>query len=414
MVLHIISYSKLRKESRPLAMGLVVVGAALGMYLNFYFGNIGWNNFLMFCALLLLPNWRNVFNMKLPSANRTLINITLFQFFCLGYAVIGKELDSGGMIYILFTIFLIYGIMTHNKGDMSVPRVVLYAWLFGWICVAFCSICLATGDFFIEDLRTHDGSGYQSVLVDLTMSGNLYIFIVCSLYYIDDDSQRKYYAIFGIVLALILIIVLGKRTPLLVSLAVIGFYYLKFHPISRKVSKSTLGFVLFILLLIVVLIQIPGFFDKVLQIWDRTIGGILDMIHGTSSTGMAAVERYRLRQWALQYIDNDFTLLNYIFGAGYMTMWLDAPLLQAYLDMGIIGFSYYLYYVIIKPLIISFTRIASDHLVFWGCALNYYNIFSAMNSGTPYGHVRWVPFILLVLAIMFEKTIGKKKTIVTI
>ena len=33
------SYSEIRHESRPLAMGLIIVGAALGMYMpNFYFG----------------------------------------------------------------------------------------------------------------------------------------------------------------------------------------------------------------------------------------------------------------------------------------------------------------------------------------------------------------------------------------
>ena len=77
------SYSEIRHESRPLAMGLIIVGAALGMYMNFYFGNIGWNNVLMLGSLMLLPNWRNLSSFRLPFVNRTFKTILLFQVICI-------------------------------------------------------------------------------------------------------------------------------------------------------------------------------------------------------------------------------------------------------------------------------------------------------------------------------------------
>lgn len=393
------SYSEIRHESRPLAMGLIIVGAALGMYMNFYFGNIGWNNVLMLGSLMLLPNWRNLSSFRLPFVNRTFKAILLFQVICIVYMVIGGLIDISLMTYLLFTIFMVMGIMSQTPSDMSIPKVAFYSWLFGWICIAFCTTTMATGAFFIEYARLHDGSGYQSILIDLTMAGNIYTFIVCCLYYLKSSKTKSNLSILGIIIGLILMVILGKRTPLLISIISICFYLFRFHPISRTVNKKAIGYSLLFLVLIVLLLKISDFGEIFIAVIKRSIDGIFDMIHGTSSTGAAAMERYRLRDWAFTYIENKFTPFNYLFGAGFMTKWLDAPLIQAYLDMGIIGFSVYLYYVIVKPLKLTISRLSRNRIVFWGCALNFYNIFSALNSGVPYIHLRWIPLIVLVLTI---------------
>lgn len=393
------SYSKIRHESRPLAMGLIIVGAALGMYMNFYFGNIGWNNILMLGALILLPNWKNLSSFRLPFVNRTFKAILLFQLLCIIYMVIGGLIDITLLIYLVFTILMMVGIMSQNPSDMSIPKVVFYAWLFSWLCVAFCTTTLITGAFFIEYARLHDGSGYQSILIDLTMAGSIYTFIVCCLYYIKSTKIKSIFSIFGIIVGLILMVILGKRTPLLISIISICFYLLRFHPISRTVNKKAIGYSLLFLGLIVLLLNISDFGELFISVIKRSIDGVFDMIHGTSSTGAAAMARYKLRDWAFTYIKSTFTPFNYLFGAGFMTKWLDAPLIQAYLDMGIIGFSVYLYYVIVKPLRITFSSISRHRIVFWGCALNFYNIFSALNSGVPYTHLKWIPLIVLILTI---------------
>ena len=49
--------------------------------------------------------------------------------------------------------------------------------------------------------------------------------------------------------------------------------------------------------------------------------------------------RYESREWAFDYIEN-FNFFEFPFGAGYMTRWLDIPILQSFLDMGIIDSLY--------------------------------------------------------------------------
>lgn len=396
---YIPSSSKIRFESRHMAMGLIIVGAALGMYMNFYFGNIGWNNILMLGALLLLPNWKNLSSFRLPFVNRTFKAILLFQLLCIIYMVIGGLIDITLLIYLVFTVFMMMGIMSQNPSDMSISKVVFYAWLFSWLCVAFCTTTLITGAFFIEYARLHDGSGYQSILIDLTMAGNIYTFIVCCLYYIKSTKIKFILSISGIIVGLILMVILGKRTPLLISIISIFFYLFRFHPLSRKINKKTLIFSIIFCLLIIFALNISDFGEKLMFVVERSVNGVLDMINGTSNTGAAAMERYKLRDWAFTYIESTFTPFNYLFGAGFMTKWLDAPLIQAYLDMGIIGFLVYLYYVIVKPLRITFSSLSRHRMVFWGCALNFYNIFSALNSGVPYAHLKWIPLIVLILTI---------------
>lgn len=75
---------------------------------------------------------------------------------------------------------------------------------------------------------------------------------------------------------------------------------------------------------------------------ERTVTGIDDMLTGSSKSGQSARMRYFAKQWAYDYIDIRFTAINFILGAGVMTRWLDVPILQSFLDMGIIGFMFLL------------------------------------------------------------------------
>ncbi len=391
-------------------MGLIIVGAGLGMYLNYFFGDIGWNNYLMFAALMFIPNWKNLLNLRLPFLNKTFLLIIVYQLLCLFYAYIGwRELQSsaefkavpGIITYIVFTICFLIGIISLNSKDLSIPRVIFYSRIFGLICLGFCDYCILTGIYYYEDALSHSGSRYNTILVNLSMASNLTTLIVCSLFYIDGNKTQRIFSFIGIFLALISIFLLGKRTPLLVSLATIAIYYLRFHPMSVKVNVKTIYYILFLLITVAILLTTTQMGRIVIEVFERSMQGILDMFYGTSKTGEAAVARYHFRQWAFDYIDNEFTIFNYIFGAGFMTKWLDIPVLQAYLDMGILGISFYLYFIIIKPLTVTLSPLSKNNYVFWACALNFYNIFSAINSGHPYSHVKWIPLIVLLATVRY-------------
>lgn len=67
-------------EFRQISIALIITGGALGMYLNFFIGNYGWNNILMMFSIIFLPNWYKLLSFKLPFYN---INyVVLFYFNC--------------------------------------------------------------------------------------------------------------------------------------------------------------------------------------------------------------------------------------------------------------------------------------------------------------------------------------------
>lgn len=83
-----------------------------------------------------------------------------------------------------------------------------------------------------------------------------------------------------------------------------------------------------------------------------------------------------------------------------MVKWLDIPILQAYLDMGIIGFFFYLYYVLLLP-IISIIKASATNVAIQFASFNaFYSIFSAFNSGNPYGYNKWIPIVVLVFVLI--------------
>ena len=396
---------------REVALALTIIGAGLGMYLNFYLGNMGWNNLLMLFALVFIPNWANLTQGRLYPCPFHIKVILFFQIYVF-YAMLIGGASSTDYIYLFFTLIFIFGILTLRPGSLNWKKVIDYTWIFGWFCLLLCTMTIVTGAFFIEFAKTHDGTGYESILVDLTMAGNLINFIITCLYIIRVSQGLKVkFSIIGIIMAMTLIFILGKRTPLITACILIILFQIRFYPPSRYIKKKTVFMLIGVFMLGVILSQLPIVRDTVLGVFERTISGILDMLLGSSISGQAAVTRYSLRSWAIEYIVNEFGVLNYVFGVGYMTRWLDAPLLQSYLDLGLIGFGFYLYIVILKPLKIIFSPLEKVSLVFWTSGLCVYNILSSMNSGIPYTHVRWIPLVLLFISIRDIRLDYSKTTI---
>ncbi len=63
------------------------------------------------------------------------------------------------------------------------------------------------------------------------------------------------------------------------------------------------------------------------QFFSNFSNGVLNLFGDTSvsdETGSAYI-RVEMREWAYKYIEENYSLVNYVFGAGYMTHWLDNP-----------------------------------------------------------------------------------------
>lgn len=165
-----------------------------------------------------------------------------------------------------------------------------------------------------------------------------------------------------------------------------------------------------LILCIIVLAMFSIEFDvmeKASGLYDHTVNGISDMLTGTSTSGPSARMRYYATLWALNYINTKFTLWNLIFGAGFMTRWLDVPILQSFLDMGLIGLIGYSFFILFLPLRYLFAYARRNPQILFGCMLALANVISTFNSGHPYATQRWIPLILLLVIIADVKHTNK-------
>lgn len=132
--------------------------------------------------------------------------------------------------------------------------------------------------------------------------------------------------------------------------------------------------------------------------------GVLTL-YGNYSMGIdeSASTRVYTQKAALDLILNESNPLKILFGHGYMTMYVDVPLLQALLDFGCIGWVLYAYIVIFNPIrtILSREKIerASEnkdyclqYMAFSLLAVT--AIGKQLSSALPYGHDVYLGAIL--------------------
>ena len=393
---------------RQISIALIITGGALGMYLNFFMGNYGWNNILMMFSIIFLPNWNKLLSLKLPFYNINYIILFLFQLlclFCLSICVLPADLSKSQLyIFHLFIIGVLISFMSLRQKDIDFKSIINYSWGFTSICSLCCFICCITGIYAIEYAHTHSGTGYNSILSPLTMSGACSTNIICCLFL---HPRKKWLNIIKFIIFFVSIaslFMVDKRTPLVITILILVAYFWRASKFNLKIRKSYIVYTIIFIAILLLLLSNPIINEAVLNLFTHTIDGIKDMLFGTSKSGDAAVARFEARQWAFNFIDNEFSFINYILGYGYMTRWLDIPLLQSFLDLGIIGFVIYLCYVVLYPIVILFSKYSRNPFVLFVCFLNFHTVFSSLNSGHPYYHTKWWPVIFLIFVVQMQKT----------
>ena len=145
--------------------------------------------------------------------------------------------------------------------------------------------------------------------------------------------------------------------------------------------------------------------------FDRSLNALLNGINTffDSNNGDASVMiRNENRELALNAYRNN-NIFQYFFGRGYGYMWIDFPLFEAFLDLGIIaGFVYFYltFYLVLKQTIFKKSFSQFEYIVLFGAiAVS----LSGFASGMPYGNTKYCPIILFLYFIEGRKTITEEK-----
>lgn len=380
-----------------IGISLSLVGVPIGMYLNDIYPIVKWSPIIMTLSFVLLVNWKNLLQFNF-NRKQTLAIVAVFNFLCLLY----WWFSDGETSTVDFQLYIIamcigYGTISSKYNLKSLTKTV-------FILSSFCSILgtfytyfdLVVGDQ-VYMLKKEDDYAIEPFTVSFGMLINF--FSILSIY---KDSKYKILLLAFALLDLYVILYSTKRTPLFVL--IIGcllFMYLngKFRDIGQILKSA---FVLFVVCAI--LYNIDLFHDKFENFIQNMYAGVLNLFGDTSvmdNTG-SAIARAHSRQIAWNIIDQNFEIHNYIFGYGYMTRWLDNPLLQSFLDMGLIGTVFYFCIIVAYPIKVLRSK-PFNPIVQFALLCSLYAIISIFNSGNPYQQVKYVPILLLCYAYNYNK-----------
>lgn len=392
---------------RCVGIALSIAGVPLGMYMNHFIVQMDWNTYLMFSSLLLIPNWKNLASWRLPTMSTNMRIVMAFLILCVFYAIFFPAYSAKGadyikkyvLFYICYAIIFCIELGTIQKYDIDFHRIIKFSWIIS-IVTTLCSLyCIRKGVYDVNGLRTVE----DTVLSSLTMGYGGVVGFICSLYLpTGKSSLKKIISVSSAVLCFVVVACIGKRTPFLICLFVFFFYLKNFNPLRSK--KTALGLMAMLILigLYVILIPTEDLFNRIDTVYQRSSAGIVDMAKGTTTSGTAASARYHARIWFFDLFATKYTLVDAIFGCGFMKSWLDIPTLQIYLDMGIVGFIVYNFYVVIFPLYAMFKRkFQKNKDVLFAAALCTYSVFATLNSGHPYNPQKWLPCLFLLFTINY-------------
>lgn len=403
--------SKFRENLYAVGASLSLSGVTLGMYVNQLLstgGGVG-SPLLMFMSFVLLTNWKRLVSMKSNVFHTPLIWLIVFQCVMILYGVMSNEGNMTSQ-YLSFHLYIIaiclaYGSHTSYDFIYKIPRALFYLSLIAaFLGAYFCSLGMVSG----EDAYTLRNQDDNYVLEMFTVANGALLNWFSGLTFNKKNILEKILFAVALALDLYIVVTCTKRTPMVVMIAGTALYLYKNGLLTRAVFFKQAKYVLLAIVAIVYAYNsFPSFQEGIDSLFTRLYDGVGVLVgaEGTQHIEDSAQSRVALRELAYQYVTTQFGFFNFIFGYGYLTAWLDAPLIEAYLDMGIIGFIAYFYFVIKVPITCMLKRNISK-VGLMAIMFSLYTLMSAFNSGNPYAYIKYTGACMLLFLFYTKKKDG--------
>ena len=389
---------KIKNIILSLGTVLSIIGVPLAMYFNHFIPLLDWTPIFMVSSFFFVTSFKNLYQLRFPSFHKFMLIILVFQLITLVFGILDDKVSSQYLFFHLYVISMILAFSSVNFIDFrlmlkSFFYVTMILSLFG-AYVVFLGL-VGTQDYWVS---IKDGA---FKLEAFTVAFGVLMNLLVSLSVVKSKIKVfKLFLYLAILLDIYVLFGVSKRTPVLIALIAFGVYI--FEVIKKNKSAYRLVFkysIIFIFIFVSLYILLDSFQTKIDDLALNTYYGVLNLLGNTDvldKTG-SAISRVKSRIWVYDYINNRFTFFNYLFGAGYMTRWIDNPILQSYLDFGIFGIIFYIWIIIWFPIKQFFKSKNEFQLLCLFFCL--YALFSSINSGNPYMQFKYIPVVLLSWSI---------------
>ena len=406
-----INITRTKRGMSEMGIALSLVSIPLGMIVKVIWGNMIFGNLLMALGLLMMfpyHRMRDGIRLNLQSG------VMIFVILSFVYYIFSDFDEPVYLLYLGVTLFFSVGLSLSKYGkDFSLDNTIRYIWLFSLVSVLGGLYCFVSGQLsFLSGLLDFNEEG-DTIYDGLTMGSVCIMQIICSFYFIskDDNSLLERYLMFLlIILDFVMTLMAFKRTPLLIALVII-FYYLRRLGYLALTPRKVICFILVFLAIMVYVISNSELSEAVATISENTFEGISSLVTGdhtghslTNSTDV----RIENRDAAFGMIAH-FDVLEYMIGRGFMTFWFDMPLVQSYLDMGVIGLVLFAFYTVYLPLYSVFSKIRKNRIVLLCGMFAFPGAVCCLTNGHPYFQSLWMPVSLLCFVLDEDWKIQGKK-----
>lgn len=371
-----------------------LLGNSIGMALNYFKPvRVNWSQILMLLSIVFLIDYSNLFFFRWKSFTKASLGLSFFLFFVLVYAVFTAS-DSGNYsLYVFHMLYaFLFSIFIHtqrNELDIENLLIVVFWGTFFFLPVVY--KWTVSGEL-LTSWHAREGLEFFTAAKPIYING-----IACLFFIKSGNKLAKIFFTIFLLLDFYLLLLLGKRTPLLCLIICVAIAYAKLDLLRFFLKpKRIVGLLCAITVILVFILNNKELVQVFNRLYERTLNGFYVMMGSTQYDDVSAAYRPLLRMKAAQII-SEFSYFQYIFGAGVMTMYMDAPILQAYLDMGVAGIIGYTYYVVFLPMKIAFTN-KSLAIVVLSMLCVYFAI-SGFSYDLPYKCYNYTPLVLLFYSL---------------
>lgn len=397
-----------RQAIKEVGLALILTFIPIGMYVKVFVGNMIIGNLLMLIGFLFIFPYKNIFcnkkKIKWPSNIKWFVSFFILSLFYLFFYSTTDVSIKNEILYLGVSLGVCFALVnTKYEYDLKIDNVILYTLILSFICVLFGLFFCMSGMrdnfvYYVQDKLIYD---------DLTAGSISVLNICCCLYLLYGSNKRTFFKclfILFIFIDLYHMILTTKRTPLIIG--ILSLLYAMYINRNNQRNGSIKRIYIYVSIFVVIICIFTNemLYQSIVNIFNSIFKGVNDLVFGASFDEANSTSiRYNARQSAIDDIMN-FSLMELFFGKGYMYRWIDIPLMQAYMDMGILGFLLFARNIIVVPLICMKRYAVNNRRIMWATLICFYGLFGALTTGTPYGHGKWLFLAVLLFVLNGEKT----------
>lgn len=401
------------KSEQRVSIGIVlcICGVSIGGLIKLAQGvNYSWmSTLIIIVSTLALVNLKRThIYSRIPYS---LVSIYLYSVFTIILACLNGTPFTGSNISILYQlvyflqIILLLGVRGGYDAEDFCRKVF---WILGFSSLL--AIILINVKGF--------GVGYSVLLsrtdetnaVSRATTGFIGFYCICASIVFEPRKKGDRIAKIAFILISLVVLTMSSRRSTLISLVIILGLRLKNNAGIKNINARKIIQRVFIIILIgvlaVFLLRTNGTIAQAIdRAWNSMINGFRTYLGIEKNDMSAGYRRARIESIPYEYFSNS-SFLQFVFGRGYNTDWLDIPFMQAFWDMGLVGGVWFLFIQGIEPIRHVFRKPQNAAVEF----AQYYTVFRIIqnfSNGTPYG--TFFPIVLLYVFEMAANTLDQKK-----